>query len=255
MSLEWLATNLLAVWLLPPLDLIVVIALGLALVPRRPRLGLVLAGAGLAVLAALSMPRVGDLLAATLEDGAPPLEAQGAESAGAGAIVVLGGGRNRGALEYGGETLDAASLGRVRYGARLARLTGLPLLVSGGRPDGGAASEADLMAQVLEREFGVAVRWRETKSINTIENAHLSAAILAAAGIHRVILVTDATHMRRAGGRFRSAGLQVVPAPTNYRAQRLHTPVDWLPSARGLRTSNRVLREWIGMLWSRARGA
>ncbi|MGA7986077.1 MAG: hypothetical protein WCA01_12925, partial [Burkholderiales bacterium] len=64
MSLEWLATNLLAVWLLPPLDLIVMIALGLALVPRRPRLGLVLAGAGLAVLAALSMPRVGDLLAA-----------------------------------------------------------------------------------------------------------------------------------------------------------------------------------------------
>jgi hypothetical protein len=82
-SLEWLATNLLAVWLLPPLDLIVVIALGLALVPRRPRLGLVLAAAGLAVLAALSTPRVGDLLAATLEDGAPPLKAQRAKHAGA----------------------------------------------------------------------------------------------------------------------------------------------------------------------------
>jgi uncharacterized SAM-binding protein YcdF (DUF218 family) len=111
------------------------------------------------------------------------------------------------------------------------------------------------MAQVLEREFGVAVRWRETKSINTIENARLSAEFLAAAGIRRVILVTDATHMRRASGRFRSAGLQVVPAPTNYRAQRAHTSVDWLPSARGLRTSSRALREWIGMLWSRARGA
>ena len=136
MSLEWLATNLVAASLLPPLDLIILIALGLVLVPRRPRFGLALAAAGLAALAVLSTPRVGDLLAATLEDGAPPLPAQRARDAGAGAIVVLGGGRNRGALEYGGETLDAASLGRVRYGARLARLTGLPLLVSGGRPDG-----------------------------------------------------------------------------------------------------------------------
>ena len=181
--------------------------------------------------------------------------AQRAKHAGAGAIVVLGGGRNRGALEYGGETLDAASLGRVRYGARLARLTGLPLLVSGGRPDGGGASEADLMAQVLEREFGTPVRWRESKSINTIEDARLCAAILAAAGIRRVILVTDATHMQRASGRFRAAGLQVVPAPTNYRVQRAHTPVDWLPSARGLSKSSRALREWIGTLWSSARGA
>ncbi|HUJ87208.1 MAG TPA: YdcF family protein [Burkholderiales bacterium] len=255
MSFEWLATNLLAAWLLPPLDLIVVIALGLALVPRRARLGLALAAAGLVALAALSIPRVGDLLATTLEDSAPPLEAQRARDAGAGAIVVLGGGRNRGALEYGGETLDAASLGRVRYGARLARLTGLPLLVSGGRPDGGGASEADLMAQVLAQEFGVPVRWRETQSINTLEDAHLSATLLAGAGIRRVILVTDASHMRRASGRFRAAGLQVVPAPTNYRAQRVHTPVDWLPSARGLERSSRALREWIGILWSRARGA
>jgi uncharacterized SAM-binding protein YcdF (DUF218 family) len=254
-SFEWLATNLLAVWLLPPLDLIVVIALGLALATRRPRPGLALAAAGLVALAALSMPRVGDLLAATLEDAAPPLKAQRARDAGAGAIVVLGGGRNRGALEYGGETLDAASLGRVRYGARLARLTGLALLVSGGRPEGGGTSEADLMAQVMEQDFGLKVRWRETQSINTIQDARLSAEILAAAGIRRVILVTDATHMRRASERFRVAGLQVVPAPTNYRAQRAHTPVDWLPSARGLSTSSRALREWIGILWSRARGA
>jgi uncharacterized SAM-binding protein YcdF (DUF218 family) len=254
-STQWLITQLLSVWLLPPLDLIVVIALGLALARRRPRAGLAVATAGLAVLAVLSVPRVGDLLAATLENSAPPLQAQRARDAGAGAIVVLGGGRNRGALEYGGETLDAASLGRVRYGARLARLTGLPLLVSGGRPDGGGTTEADLMARVLAQDFGLQARWRETRSINTIQDARLSAAILAAAGVRRVILVTDATHMRRASQRFRVAGLEVVPAPTNYRAQRVHTPVDWLPSARGLSKSSRALREWIGILWSRERGA
>jgi hypothetical protein len=35
----------------------------------------------------------------------------------------------------------------------------------------------------------------------------------------------------------------------------VHTPVDWLPSARGLGKSSRALREWIGIVWSRVRGA
>ena len=49
------------------------------------------------------------------------------------AVVILGGGVRRNAPEYGGDTLATLTLERVRYGARVARLTGLPVLVSGGR--------------------------------------------------------------------------------------------------------------------------
>ena len=53
------------------------------------------------------------------------------------AIVILGGGVRRHAAEYGGDTLGQLTLERVRYGARVARLTGLPVLVSGGSVFGG----------------------------------------------------------------------------------------------------------------------
>ncbi|HVB48739.1 MAG TPA: YdcF family protein [Burkholderiales bacterium] len=254
MSTQWLITNLLGACLLPPLDLIVVMALGLLLARSRPRAGLALAWLALAALAALSMPVVGDRLAATLEHREPPLADAAARASGAQAIVILGGGRNRGALEYGGEAPKNDTLARLRYGAHLARVTRLPVLVSGGRPDGGRASEADLMAAVLEREFNVPVKWRETRSIDTIENARFSSAMLREAGVKRIILVTDAIHMPRALARFLATGLAVVPAPTDYLAQAVHTPVDFLPAARGLLRSSAALHEWIGILMSPWRG-
>jgi len=82
----------------------------------------------------------------------------------------------------------------------------------------------------------------------------VSARMLEDAGIKRVILVTDAWHMRRSVERFRSAGLEVIPAPTNYATQPGLSPVDFLPTTSGLFNSNRAFHEWIGILVSRARG-
>ena len=254
MSTEWLVTNLLSVWLMPPLNLIALIALGLFIAPRRRRLGLAIAGSALSILAVLSTVAVGSFLVSTLERDMTPISAAQLRDGGAGAIVILGGGRNRGSPEYGGETISSATLARVRYGARLARETRLPVLVSGGKPDGGKASEADLMAAALADDFGLSARWREGSSINTIENARFSARMLEDAGIKRVILVTDAWHMRRSVERFRSAGLEVIPAPTNYATQLGLSPVDFLPTTSGLFNSNRAFHEWIGILVSRARG-
>ena len=92
------------------------------------------------------------------------------------------------------------------------------------------------------------------KSINTIENARFSARMIEDAGIKRVILVTDAWHMRRSVDRFRSAGLEVIPAPTNYATQPELSPIDFLPTTGGLFNSTRAFHEWIGILVSRARG-
>jgi uncharacterized SAM-binding protein YcdF (DUF218 family) len=84
-----------------------------------------------------------------------------AAAPGAQAIVILGGGVRHEALEYGGHTLGRLTLERTRYGARVAKQTGLPVLVSGGAPSGGIA-EAEVMRAALAEEFGVPVRWVET---------------------------------------------------------------------------------------------
>jgi uncharacterized SAM-binding protein YcdF (DUF218 family) len=125
MSFGWLFTNFLAAFLLPPANGLLLIGLGWLLWHRRPRLARGLVGGGTLLLLVLSLPAVGDAMLRTLEgDGAnaqAPRQAQ--------AIVVLGGGRYRGAPEYGGDTVSAMTLPRLRYAARLQRETGLPLLV------------------------------------------------------------------------------------------------------------------------------
>lgn len=256
MSTSWLFNHLVAAWVLPPLNLLLLAFIGLLLMRRRRRLGGAVVTLSLGLLALLSMPAVSQALIGTLEDDWPLMETARAQASGARAIVILGGGRNRRAFEFDarGETVSEPTLARVRYGARLARTTGLPLLVSGGRPDGGLASEAELMAEALEQEFGVKVRWREMLSDDTMENARYSAQLLREAGVVRVLLVTDAMHMTRAMARFRAAGLDPVAAPTNFRSGGPLTPVDFLPSAWGLRVAYLATREWIGLAVSRMRG-
>ena len=114
---------------LPPLGPLLLAAAGLWMTVRRPRLGRLVAWTGIVLLFALSTPMVAYGLL-TLVDRSPPLDLQRARDAQA--IVILGGGVRRHAAEYGADTLGELTLERVRYGARVARLTGLPVLVTGG---------------------------------------------------------------------------------------------------------------------------
>jgi len=154
---------------------------------------------------------------------------------GSGAIVILGGGIRPDAAEYGGDTLNELTLERVRYGARIARLTGLPVLVTGGAVYGGEA-ESKLMREALEREFNVPVRWTEDRSRTTHENAAFSAPILRGAGIDSVVLVAHSFDMRRARAEFAAQGIQTYPAPTSIPPPKASL-ADYLPSAGGLRMS------------------
>jgi uncharacterized SAM-binding protein YcdF (DUF218 family) len=185
----------------------------------------VLAWSGPAVLIVLSLPLVSYVLLTSLETGEPLDPAQAKE---AGAIVVIAGGLRRGAREYGGDTLNGLSLDRLRYGAWLARRTGLPVLVSGGIGADGA-TEADVMARVLREELGIAPRWVESKSRNTRENALNSAALLRESGVRRIVLVTHGVDMRRAGDEFRAAGLEVMAAPTGLPGRPGEVWRDWVP--------------------------
>jgi len=218
---------------LPPTGPLLVAVVGLALWSRHPRAGRTLAALGVGALLVLSVPVFADFLRRTV-DISVPFDLDAARTAQA--VVILGGGVRRDAPEYGGDTLATLTLERVRYGARVARLTGLPVLVSGGSVLEGEP-EAKLMAAALEREFGVPVRWIEANSRTTHENAVLSARTLKQEGIDRIVLVTHGFDTRRAMAEFGAQGFAVVNAPTGLRGRSDRTLLDYLPSMGGLQGS------------------
>jgi uncharacterized SAM-binding protein YcdF (DUF218 family) len=136
----------------------------------------------------------------------------------------------------------------LRYGARLARQSHLPLLVTGGAPFGGRP-EGESMQEVLEQDFGAKVRWVEAASRDTAENASLSAPMLKAAGITRIALVSQGWHLPRAMPLFEKQGLEVTLAPTGFTTRSPSLIEDMLPG--GMVRSRQALNEYLGQLYNR----
>lgn len=236
--------------LLPPGGLILMFAIGVVAGRRHPLLGKWLCGGAIVLLYVLSTGAGSWLLARPLELLEPTLDASQAATR-AQAIVVLSAGRIKRSPEYGMQNVpDFVALERMTYAAHLARISRLPLLVTGGTISADNDDEplALGMARVLESAFGLPVRWTETRSINTAENASMSAAILKREGITRVVLVTNAMHMRRARIVFERQGLTVIAGPTFYAAARPFNPGELTPTVENLRRSYYALYEWLGLL-------
>lgn len=233
--------------LLPPASLFLLVLFGLAILRWRPGLGRFLIGLAFLALYGLSTPLVGGALIRAVQVG----EALTRFDHDAAAIVVLGAGNYADAAEYGGDTVGSTSLMRLRYGARLHRLSGKPIMVTGGRSYGDHPSEAEVMAQTLKMSFGVAARWLETSSSNTYENAVNSAAILHPLGVTRIYLVTTGPHMRRALASFEAAGFDVVPAPTVIQRDWSFSPRALIPKAKAMAASSTAIYEWLGLTWYR----
>jgi uncharacterized SAM-binding protein YcdF (DUF218 family) len=242
---------ILSALVLPPLGPLLLAGAGLLLAfGRRRGAGLALVALGFGSLALLGSHAFALLLARHLlpqVEVVRPEQLQQVQ-----AIVVLGGGVLPQAPEYGAAQPSEATLARLRYGAWLARRTGKPLGFAGGvgwaAAGTGTASEGSVAQRVLREDFALALRWNDDQSRDTAENAQRMAALLRPHGIRRIALVTDATHMPRALAHFRSAGLEVLPAPTDIPVARDRTLLEWLPSAPGLVLSRQVLREWLGLL-------
>lgn len=171
-------------------------------------------------------------------------------------ILVLGAGRHLVAPEYGLSSLTALSMERLRYGIWLSRESGLPLGFSGGighgAPEG--PSEAEIAARIADREFGRPLKWTETLSRDTNENAARSLTLMRDAGITHIVLVTHGFHMRRALAAFERAKqrsgitMEITPAPMGLDAPGRLRFVDWLPSRSGFVETHIVLHEWVGRL-------
>lgn len=247
----------LSVLILPPLPLLALLALGAALQPRRRRLGSALLLIAALMVWLMCTHAAAKLLSRAVLQPSPVLHAADIDAlrdAPRSAIVVLGGGRQTLAPEYGQASLNARSLQRLRYGIWLSRQTGLPLAFSGGVGHGAdrGPSEAELAAQTAAQEFGHPLRWQETSSRDTRENARQTLAVLNAAQLEQIVLVTHGYHMRRALRNFEAAaqgsGLRIQPAPMGGPASPALSPSDWLPTASGFEHTRVTLHEWFGLL-------
>ncbi len=248
--MELYLTKSIVAFVLPPGGNLLLAFAGLLLLFRHRLAGVTVILVSMLSLYGFSMPIVANSMSKGLEEVSPyPLRASGAETMRA--IIVLGGGRNAFAPEYGGETVSRESLERLRYAARLHRKTGLPVLVTGGNPFGDAIDEAALMKRALEEDFGVPVKWVENKAKNTEENAQLSAKILKAEGIHRGYVVSHAAHLGRAVDAFKRTGMVVIPAPTGFQKSAAVPKgiLSIFPSASALKESAGVLYERLGAIW------
>lgn len=239
------------VLLLPPGSIVVALLFGLLISKRWPRTGRAVLWCATITLYLLSTSMVSTTLARMTGDHAPfvPSAAGNAK-----AIVILAAEQTE-AAEYGGLTVGDLTLERLRLGAKVARETGLPILVSGGkfRP-GDEPSMAALMERTLRDEFRITPRWLEQASQDTRENAAMSAQILRAEHIDTVVLVTHYCHMQRSMQLFEEAGIHVVAAPAAVPQGLL--PLRWSlirPALSALEESELALHELIGLAANRLR--
>lgn len=253
---------------------------------RRPQPGerliqtaIVLLALAAVLLYTLSTEPVSELLLRPLERAHPPLvlnsdagPASSPPSAGsisadsmsaaavesvvdADAIIVLGAGTVSHSPEEGGRTAPGVETQkRLSFAYRIHRITGLPLITTGGpplattnsqpsAPNAGAAMGRYLIALGASPDF---VKTEET-SRNTYENA---LHVVEQFGPENAILVTSAYHMPRSVWVFQQRGLQVRPAPTDYKADADgYNLWSFFPTMGSLNDSYKALHEYVGIVY------
>jgi len=249
--MEQLLANIFTTLILPPGGFIALGVIGLGISLLWKKLGSLVAALSLVGILLCSLPVVASLLTDTLQTDAPLVDKDLKRTlANVDALVLLAGGRRSDAEEFDGDTVSEFTLERVRYAAWLAKRTGLPLIVSGGRLDDENKSLAELIKDVLQKEFIVIVDQIEGDSRNTFENAKNTANILKINKMKKIALITHAWHMPRAKKAFEHFGIEVIPAPTAFYGRSPHlSSLDFLPSAHAFLYSSMAFHELFGSLW------
>lgn len=241
-----------------PLGLTFVLA-GLALLLHlsgRGRWGAALGLLALGWLWAWSMPVTSDALMATLERRYENLPVEVVPRADA--IVVLGGAFSADAnwpYPSAGEAVD-----RYWHAARLYHAgRGQRILLSGGRDPRRPANPTEAQSgAIFLADMGVPAGHLllDNEARTTQQHVAHIAQLLEAHGLRSFLLVTSASHMRRAEAVFRAGGLEPIPVATDFRVepdpvQRLRR---YLPSVEALSESTAAMHEYVGYWFYRVRG-
>ncbi len=224
---------------------------------RAQRAGRWLTTFGFLLLVLLGQGALSALLLDPLESRYPPFEPASLSSNPAAPvrwIVVLSGGHTPDPARPLSSHLTESSLVRLIEGIRLHReLPHTTLVVSGGTGFGRIPSAKTMakVARLLQIEPGnIKV---ESGSKDTAKQARLLKPLL---GQTPFILVTSASHMRRAVALFDKYEMRPIPAPTDYlvkRPQAFH-PGMLIPGSSGFEVATAAVHEYLGFLWARLRG-
>ncbi|MEZ9564661.1 envelope biogenesis factor ElyC [Vibrio artabrorum] len=149
--------------------------------------------------------------------------------------------------------LSRTGLMRLTEGIRILRLYPGAKLILSGYGGGTEVSNARMMAKVA-LSLGVSkpdIILLETAK-DTWEEARQAAAFVKN---KKMILVTSASHMSRALNEFHNAGINPLPAPTNYLAQKgIVEPWNkYMPKALYLEQTERYWHERMGLIWQSLR--
>jgi uncharacterized SAM-binding protein YcdF (DUF218 family) len=247
----------LGVFLVPSNLTIAFGALGLGLVfSRRRRLGGRLLAGCVAALLIFGFSPIGALLLLPLETRFPPWTPNADDPAG---IIVLGGGVDPELTTARGTPAMNSSGARIVVAAELAhRYPKARLVYVGGNSSLRSASfsEADVAGDIF-KNLGIREdRFQlERKSRNTDENVRFSMQLIDPKPGERWLLVTSASHIPRAMGLFRKAGMTVDPCPVDWRtsgwSDAYKFQSDWMA---GLDLIDRAAHEWLGLIAYRLTG-
>ncbi|MDD1782850.1 envelope biogenesis factor ElyC [Enterovibrio sp. ZSDZ35] len=149
--------------------------------------------------------------------------------------------------------LSRTALMRLVEGIRIHFMYPTSKLILSGYDGGYEVSHARMLARVA-MAMGVNqnnILLLETAK-DTWEEAYQAASVV---GTSNLVLVTSASHMDRALYEFDSAGLDPVPAPTNFIAQKeIKQPwIKYSPRAQYLEQFEKYWHERLGQLWQRMR--
>ncbi len=175
------------------------------------------------------------------------------------AIVVLSGGRifKRGKSQ---ET-EWNDPDRFFAGVKLFKAKKAPRLLFTGESRGGGSTSGELYIKEAI-ELGIPSRAMSTTSMvrNTADEAKKIRVMLdrqtSHLRQHQILLVTSASHMKRAKHVFESNGLKVFPFPADFNAKpgsfldgfKWSNPYHWMPSATNLHHSSKALREVLARI-------
>ncbi len=222
--------------------LFVVLAL-VFVIRNRKRLALVFLSVALAWTYLWSMPAFGRLLGLPLERAYPPLTAD--ETPSADLIVILGGGMGAKPVVWDLSYPPDMNIGadRVWHGANLFKAGKAPVVALTG-------GEVRSSTAPLLRDFGVpdsALMYFDEAQNTEDEARHIRDFLASAHAEGKVLLVTSAWHMRRAEWLFRRAGIDVIPAATDYEAHARFGQgwkfSDFVPDAEMLGVNSRFFKE------------
>jgi uncharacterized SAM-binding protein YcdF (DUF218 family) len=205
----------------------------------------------------LATPWASRNLQSLLESRAGELPAEALPEADA--IVVLGGALSPPAAPRSAANLSAAA-DRLVHAAKLYALGKAPIiLISGGHePDAGVMDAESVHAAALLDSWGIpsSAILTETESLNTYENAVYTKLMLDQHNLETILLVTSALHMPRALATFESAGIDAIPAATDFESSApMASGLEvWVANPAALEGTTRALKEYIGWLVYRQRG-